>query len=281
MSTITFDQIPVDMKTQLNNMLAIKRKNKEIVSYEIIYEHVEVSRNYPQSFRSICDIIINFDSKDPYKLRLSSEAFSRKADADRQSAFLCYSQINYDFKTQFGNEIILDEEEVYSSSDEIVAYQPVKESPYPSAESNSNGIYPLIPVVLPDSSFQFAVYVLIDIENKPNTSQIEKMTQKLENVITLKFVGVNHPNRKKGNIIVKSSYKDAADHAMSLYLGGIVQAISVRTDVIIYTGDRFASALQELCNFDMVHVYHMAHWEDVVQHLESYKQEGNILVDEE
>ena len=278
MSTITFNQIPVDMKTQLNNMLAIKKKKKEIKDYKIIYEHSNISQNYPQSFKSICDIVIDFDSKEPYKLRISSEEFSRKVDADRQSAFLCYSQINYYFKTQIDNETILNEEDIYSSSDEIIPYQPVKESAYSSGKSNIKGIYPLIPVVLPDNSHQFAVYILIDIENKPNTEAIEHMTKKMENVITLKFVGVNHSNRKKGNIIVKSSYKDAADHAISLYLGAIVQAISIKTDVIIYTGDRFGSALQELCNFDMVNVYHMAHSEDVIQHLQTYTQQGNVLI---
>lgn len=275
MSTISFDQIPTDMKTQLNNMLAQMKKKKEILSYMVTYTHQEISKNYPQSFKSICEVSISQKDKPIHKLRILSEVFSKKADADRQSAFLCYNQILYYIKNQSDSGPVSSEEKDDFSSGEIVPQQPVE------YKEQDNVIYPLLPVITPSPNFVFALYILMDIENKPNTKAIESLSNKYANVLPLKFVGVNHPNRKKGNIIVKSSYKDAADHAISLYIGGIIQSVNIPTDIIIYTGDRFASALQEFCNYDNINVYHMAHSEDVIEHINKHNvistTDGNVL----
>lgn len=275
MSAISFNQIPIDMKTQLNNTLAIKKKNKEILSYVLTYTYQEISKNYPQSYKSICEVNILYDNKPPYKLRMHSDAFSNKADADRQSAFLCYNQIIYDIKK---NQLSID------SYDNKTIFESIEPSTnQQSSLSDKQEIYPLLPVMLPNYNYPFVIYILIDIENKPNTKSIEDIASQYDNVMVLKFVGVNHPNRKKGNIIVKSNYQDAADHAISLYTGGIIQSIEVKTNIIIYTGDRFGSALQEFSDFELVNVYHMAHSEDVIEHLNSFNYNdtviGKILID--
>jgi hypothetical protein len=278
MSTISFDQIPTDMKTQLNNMLAQMKKKKDIISYMITYTHQEVSCNYPQSFKSICEVSLLIQDKSPYKLRIPSEVFSKKADADRQSAFLCYHQVLYYIKNQSDIGLVSSEERCNNFSP--VEKEPQQPVPY---KEQPNQIYPLLPVITPNPDFNFALYILMDIENKPNTNPIDCLASKYANVLPLKFVGINHPNRKKGNIIVKSSYKDAADHAISLYIGGIIQSVNIPTDIIIYTGDRFASALQEFCNYDNINVYHMAHSEDVIEHMNQHKvistTLGNVLVE--
>jgi hypothetical protein len=285
MASISLDQIPIDMKTILNNTLSQMKKKKQLETYMVKYEDIVVSLNYPQSRKSCCEVTISStNTTQPlYRLKMTSEEFSKKSEAERQVAYMCYHQVMYDFKEELHNDYASSGEDSYFSdeaeslSSSLIACPdcPVEniteEIKSDKKVTKDQSIYSLLPVVLPNHNYSFSIYILADIENKPNTAKLEKYIEQFTNVILLKFVGVNHPNRSKGNIIVKSSYKDAADHAITMYVGGIIQAVPISVDIIIYTGDRFGSAVQEFCDFETAHVYHMAHIEDIQEHIGQYK----------
>jgi len=137
----------------------------------------------------------------------------------------------------------------------------------PAVENSLQKELPLFPIKKSNEDYEHNIYILIDIENKPNTKLIDKYCGKYSNINIIKFVGKQHSNRKLGNIIVDSMYRDAADHAISFYIGGIVASVSGNITIIIYTGDRFASAVKEFCKFPGIKVEHMAHSEDIIQYL--------------
>jgi hypothetical protein len=281
MANISLDQIPIDMKTILNNTLSQMKKKKQLETYMVKYEDIIVSTNYPQSRKSCCEITISStdNTQTLYRLKMTSEDFSKKSEAERQVAYMCYNQIMYDFKEELQNDYassgedsyFSDEAESFPSSVITHTRQPKQKKQIKVLQKIQHQYsYPLLPVVVPNNGYSFFIYILADIENKPNTKKLEKYIEKFTNVILLKFVGINHPNRKNGNIVVKSSYKDAADHAITMYVGGIIQAVTVFVDIIIYTGDRFGSAVQEFCDFETSNVYHMAHTEDIEEHIGQY-----------
>jgi hypothetical protein len=280
MTNISFDQIPIDMKTILNNDLSQMKKRKQLNTYIVKYEDIIVSSNYPQSRKSCCEIVISLiDNTQPvYQLKFTSEEFSKKSDAERQVAYMCYEQVMRDFREESDDDSASSGEDSYFSDEveslhsSVIVHpeKPKEENRQKAIKSDSELNYPLLPVLSPDSKYSFFVYILADIENKPNTKKLEKYISKFSNIILLKFVGVNHPNRKKGNIVVKSSYKDAADHAITMYVGGIIQSVTIPLDIIIYTGDSFGSAVQEFCDFDSKYVYHLAHIEDIEKHIQKY-----------
>lgn len=292
MSTIPFEQIPFDMKTQLNNLLAAKKKEKVIKTYEIKYIDKIISFNYPQTRQSTCLINIKFDSASPYHLKMTSRILSKKSDTERDVAYSCYNQLLYDmgisYKEPVHNYVPIlksksnrkskkywkKEDITFGDSDPSNSNSSEDEMSYLD-EFESNGIpspvlYPLHPVIKPSPYHPMFIYILVDLENKPHTKHIESYVNEFNNVKVLKFVGVNHPQRKNGNVIVKSCYKDAADHAISMYVGGITETTTVPAEVIIYTGDRFASGLQEICQYENINVYHMAHTEDIIEFLSKY-----------
>jgi hypothetical protein len=125
--------------------------------------------------------------------------------------------------------------------------------------------FPLFPVQQPNNNYNDNIYILVDLENKPNTRNIE-MFAKYNNVKIIKFVGKQHSNRKYGNIIIDSMHRDAVDHAISVYIGGILSSISGDKTIIIYTGDRFGSTVQDFCKND---VLHMAHDIDIIEYIDT------------
>jgi hypothetical protein len=282
------EDIPVDMKTQLNNLLAQKKKKKQIKKYTIVYKDVVLSKDLPQSRHSVCNINIILPDETSYQIELKGDTFGNKKDAERHVAYQCYNQIisdlddietynqpicNFGAKGRFAlnmpNIDALDEDEIVFSSSKVTSNINMNVD----VDVNVNNwaknaqIYPLLPIVAPKSRHSRYLYILCDIENKPNTTVIEDLVTKYDDMIVLKFVGHNHPNRGKGNIVVKSSYPDAADHAISMYVGGIIQSVTIPVDIIIYTGDKFASGLKEFCYFDNINVYHMAHSVDILEHI--------------
>lgn len=285
------EDIPIDMKTQLNNLLAQRKKKKQIKKYTITYKDVILSKNIPQSRYSICNINITLLDDTSYRIELKGNTFGNKKDAERHVAYQCYNQILSDFENMntesfnikskyyqpicnFGTKgrFALNLPNINASDEDEIVFSSSKVNVNVKNGAKSAQIYPLLPIVAPKSRHSRYLYILCDIENKPNTAVIEDLVIKYDDMIVLKFVGHNHPNREKGNIVVKSSYPDAADHAISMYVGGIIQSVSIPVDIIIYTGDKFASGLKEFCHFDNVNVYHMAHSVDILEHIQKWNQ---------
>lgn len=260
------------MKTQLNNLLAQKKKRKELKSYSVSFKDNIISSSHPPSRYATCHVSIILNDNTPYEILMDSVPFGNKKDTERYVSYHCYNQIISDLDKKyaepicnFGNTSVMKELELYASDDEDIVYV----SSSSKTPSKSPQLYPLLPVVLPKEYHNGFLYILCDIENKPNTDTIEKYMDNFDNVIVLKFISKNNPNRNKGNIIVNSSYNDASDHAISMYIGGILQSVKIPVEIIVYTGDRFASGLQEFCSFDSLeihhNVHHMAHSEDIIK----------------
>lgn len=257
------EHIPIDMKTILNNLLAIKKKNSEINSYKLTYNSHLIPSKTP-SYYSTCNVNIQLVDNTIYEFEHTGDTFSNKKNAERYVAYICYNKI-VDILGEIvpKGHVALNISDIISDEDEVV---------YSSSEMcmDLKQQYPLLPVIQPQKHHTSFLYVLADIENKPNTKNIDEIIQQFENTIILKFISNNHHNRSNGNIIVNSGYKDAADHAISMYTGGIIQSVSIPVDIIIYTGDRFAGALQELCQFEHARVYYMAHSSDIIDHISKY-----------
>lgn len=277
------DTIPPNIRTILQNQLNQWKKHKQIRDFEIKLTENLVQQYEPPSRTSTCTLTITYDTMPPYQTIKTSHPYSTKKDAERHAVYLCYQQLTQD-SIQHGKDEYhyIDcgpsSSDIDNSDDEgAQSDNGIRSSPKLLSNNSIKPLYKqkhkpkllsLFPVEMPDKAYPNYIYILVDTENKPKTDSIERLSE-YGNIKIIKFVGKQHANRKLGNIHVDSMYRDAADHAISFYMGALTASFEGHKTIIVYTGDRFASANKEFCSMiPNMDVQHMAHGEDILHFLD-------------
>ena len=104
----------------------------------------------------------------------------------------------------------------------------------------------------------YPVLILIDFDNVSQMSEIEKLNQFSEKVESyfkiIKFSGITSGNKKKADICVSSSRKDAVDYYIAFYIGQNIDKLENDTKIFIMTRDKFAGCIADFTNGRVEHV---------------------------
>lgn len=102
-------------------------------------------------------------------------------------------------------------------------------------------------ILVPHTTSDRYTYVLVDYENINKISALNALDRNTKNLTILRFVSHLHvkATTDEANCVIDSSIKDAVDHYISFYVGGLCNKIPSTSPLYIFilTRDHFASSI--------------------------------------
>lgn len=142
----------------------------------------------------------------------------------------------------------------------------LKDNKRPQLEITDNKYYTTV-LELFDQFYtakKYTTICLLDIESIPQTLTLQNIAQ---DIFTVGIVGHTHDKYSQpfpfNKFVIKSSTKDAVDHALS-YLTGYAVSMKTPYRFLIVTRDHYGQVITELLNAEKIEAHHITTLEDLV-----------------